>query len=127
MSKEDLTPEILADYIVEAMLEHKACDIVKIDLRKIENPITDFFIICHGNSNTHVNAISDNVERDVRKKCKDRPWKVEGKDNSEWVLMDYVKVVCHVFQRPVREFYNLEDLWSDGEVTRYEESVTDSF
>jgi ribosome-associated protein len=101
--------------INESMLEKKAEDILILNLGKIENAITQYFVICTGNSNTHVNTIAQYVEFNVRAQLKDRPWKKEGFENSEWILLDYVNVVVHVFQPQARSFYRLEQLWADAE------------
>lgn len=116
MSKEltDNDSKILCDAIVEGMQENKARDIVVLDLREIDNAVCDFFVICSGDSSTQVDGISSSVVRHTRKTLQDKPWSVEGKGNSEWVLMDYVSVVAHVFYRETREFYDLEDLWADA-------------
>jgi ribosome-associated protein len=91
-----------------------------LDLREIENTVCDYFIICDGNSNTQVSAISGSIQKKVSKTLKDKPWHVEGESNAEWILIDYVNVVVHVFQRQVREFYNLEGLWGDAKITKIE-------
>lgn len=109
----EVTDLLLA--INESMLEKKAEDILILDLGKIENAITQYFVICTGNSQTHVNTIAQYIEYNVRAKLKDRPWKKEGFENAEWVLLDYVNVVVHVFQPQAREFYRLEQLWADAE------------
>jgi ribosome-associated protein len=87
-------------------------------LRDIENTVCDYFIICSGNSNTQVNAISGSVQKVVSKEIKDKPWHVEGETNAEWVLMDYVNVVVHIFQKHVRDFYDIESLWGDAKITQ---------
>lgn len=109
----EVTDLLLA--INESMLEKKAEDILILDLGKIENAITQYFVICTGNSQTHVNTIAQYIEYNVRANLKDRPWKKEGFENAEWVLLDYVNVVVHVFQPQAREFYRLEQLWADAE------------
>ena len=116
-SKEEVKFSVLVDHIVEGIEEVKGQNITILDLSAIENSVCDFFVICDGNSNTQVNAISDSIEKVVREKLGDKPWHVEGRDNSEWVLLDYVNVVAHVFQKDIREFYDLDSLWSDAEVT----------
>ncbi|MGB0176537.1 MAG: ribosome silencing factor [Owenweeksia sp.] len=116
-SKEKVKFSVLVDHIVEGMEEVKGHNITILDLSAIENSVCDFFVICDGTSNTQVNAISDSIEKVVREKLGDKPWHVEGRDNSEWVLLDYVNVVAHVFQKDIREFYDLDSLWSDAEVT----------
>ena len=84
--------------------------------------VCDYFIICDGTSNTQVNAIVNSIQKKVSKEIKDKPWHVEGSDNAEWVLLDYVNVVVHVFQKHVREYYNIESLWGDAKTTETETS-----
>ncbi len=119
MSKgfKDNDSKILCDTIVEGMQENKAQDIVVLDLRKISNSVCDFFVICSGESSTQVDGISASVQRYTRKQLSEKPWSVEGKTNSEWILMDYVSVVAHIFYKETRSFYDLEDLWADAERT----------
>lgn len=107
----------LCDAIVEGMQENKAKDIVVLDLREVDSAVCDFFVICSGDSSTQVDGISSSVMRYTRKELSERPWRVEGKNNSEWVLMDYVSVVAHVFYHEKREFFDLEDLWADAKRT----------
>ncbi|WP_010519857.1 ribosome silencing factor [Croceivirga radicis] len=108
--------------IIAGIEEVKGLDISLLDLRDIENTVCDYFVICNGTSNTHVNAIVSSVQKTVSKALKDKPWHVEGSDNAEWVLMDYVNVVVHVFQKHVREYYDIEGLWGDAKVTLVESS-----
>ncbi len=112
MAKSD--SEVLSDVIVEGMQENKAEDITVLDLRHIPGAVTDFFVICSGDSNTHVEGITNAVKRHVRKELKERPWNEEGKNNAIWVLLDYVDVVVHIFYKEAREFYDIEDLWADA-------------
>ena len=116
MSKdiEDNESKVLCDAIVEGMQENKAQDIVVLDLREIDSAVCDFFVICSGESTTQVEGISSTVIRHTRTELSEKPWSVEGKTNREWVLMDYVSVVAHVFYHETREFFDLEDLWSDA-------------
>ena len=116
MNKEiqDNDSQILSDAIVEGMQENKAKDIVVLDLRDIENAVCDFFVICTGESSTQVDGISSSVARHTRKVLSEKPWAIEGKNNSEWILMDYVSVVAHVFYHETRAFYDIEDLWADA-------------
>ena len=100
--------------IIDGIEDVKGNEISLLDLRKLENRISDYFIICDGNSNTQVNAIINSVTKKVSKELKDKPWGVEGTENAEWVLLDYVDVVVHVFQKEKREFYDLEGLWGDA-------------
>lgn len=111
--------EDLKDLVVELIEDKKGKDIVSLDLRKIPEAITDYFVICHGDSTTQTRAIIDHLEEEVRKKMNVRPLHVEGRSNGEWCLIDFGDVVVHVFQREKREFYQLEDLWSDALIERY--------
>ena len=104
----------LSSYIADCMENKKAEEIRIIDLKKIKNSVTDYFVLATGNSNTHVDSIADGIEAYVYKKYKERPWKKEGKDNSEWVLIDFVNVVAHIFHKEKRYHYNLDNLWGDG-------------
>ena len=106
--------EILCGAIVEGMLENKANQIVVLDLRELDGAITEFFVICSGDSDTHVDGISNSICKHVRKNLKEKPWNIEGKTNSDWVLLDYVNVVGHVFYKEKRAFYDIEELWSDA-------------
>lgn len=112
--------QLLIDKIVEAMQDTKGEDILIFDLSKIENSVAETFIICSGNSNTQVSAIAGNIEKKVRNDLQDRPWHVEGNENALWVLLDYVSVVVHVFQRETREYYDIEELWGDAKITKIE-------
>ncbi|MCH8904116.1 MAG: ribosome silencing factor [Bacteroidetes bacterium] len=102
--------------IVKAIQEKKGEDIVILDLRKIEDSVCDYFIICHADSNIQVRAIADEVTYFVKEKKKERPWHKEGYQTLEWVLLDYVDVVVHIFNKERRSFYDLEDLWSDAKI-----------
>lgn len=115
--KKDIDSERLCDAIVEGMQENKAKDIVVLDLRKISNSVCDFFVICSGESSTQVDGISTSVTRFTRKELQEKPWHIEGKTNSEWVLLDYINVVAHIFYKDARPFYDLEDLWADAKRT----------
>lgn len=117
MAKKQVSTDDLITFIIQGIEEVKGENIQLLDLRDIENTVCDYFIICSGNSNTQVNAISGSVQKLVSKQIKDKPWHVEGEGNSEWVLMDYVNVVVHVFQKHIREFYDIESLWGDAKIT----------
>lgn len=116
-NKKDKDSAILCDAIVEGMQENKAKDIVVMDLRSIENAVCDFFVICSGESSTQVEGISNSVTRHTRKTLQEKPWHIEGKTNSEWILLDYINVVAHVFYKDARPFYDIEDLWADAKRT----------
>lgn len=113
-----MTAEALSKVIVKGMEEKKASDILVMDLRNIKNTVTDFFVICSGNSDTQIDAISKSIEDEVYKAGEAPAWKVEGKANGQWILMDYVNVVAHIFLKDKREFYGLEELWGDAKTTR---------
>jgi ribosome-associated protein len=115
--KKDVDSTKLCDAIVEGMQENKAKDIVVLDLREISNSVCDYFVICSGESSTQVDGISSSVTRFTRKELKEKPWHIEGKTTSEWVLLDYVNVVAHIFYKDARPFYDLEDLWADAKRT----------
>ena len=123
MSTKNKNTDALIATIIKGIEEVKGNDIDILDLREIENTVCDYFIICNGNSNTQVNAIVGSVQKMVSKELKDKPWHIEGSDNSEWILMDYVNVVVHVFQKHIREFYDIEGLWGDAKTT----SITNDY
>lgn len=111
--------DVLTKAIVKGIQEKKGRDIISLDLKKIPNAISDVFVICSGSSTTQVEAIADSVEDVVRKSLGDKPWHKEGFENAEWILLDYVNVVVHIFQDQARMFYNLEKLWDDATVKKY--------
>lgn len=114
VKEKDVAAKILVDTIVEGIQDVKGKDIVVLDLTHLQNSVTEYFIICTGDSSTQVDGISSSVTRKTRTDLQEKPWHQEGINNSEWVLLDYVNVVVHVFYREAREFYNLEDLWADA-------------
>ncbi|MBT8178748.1 MAG: ribosome silencing factor [Eudoraea sp.] len=122
MQKRKASADELIALILHGIEEVKGLEINLLDLREIENTVCDYFIICNGTSNTHVNAIVNSIQKSVSKASKDKPWHVEGRENAEWVLLDYVNVVVHVFQQQVREFYDIEGLWGDAKMTMVEGS-----
>ncbi len=109
---------ILLDEIVHGIENVKGEDIQVLDLREIDNTPCDYFVICSGNSNTQVSAIVGSVQKNVSKLLKEKPFHTEGSDVAEWVLIDYVNVVVHVFQKQIREYYNIEELWGDAKTTQ---------
>ena len=106
----------LIEKIVDGISDVKGQNIKMIDLRKIENRICDFYIICSGSSNTHVSAILESVKKKISKSLKEKPSHTEGEENAEWILLDYINVVVHIFQEQVREFYKIEELWGDCKI-----------
>lgn len=122
MQKRKASADELIALILHGIEEVKGLEINLLDLRDIENTVCDYFIICNGTSSTHVNAIVNSIQKSVSKGINDKPWHVEGSENAEWVLLDYVNVVVHVFQKHIREFYDIEGLWGDAKVTMVESS-----
>lgn len=111
----------LVESIVKGIQEKKGGNIVVADLRGIEGTICDYFVICEGNSPTQVDAIADSVEETARIEAGEKPAKIAGLANAQWVAMDYSDVIVHIFLPDVREYYNIEDLWEDAKITRVEE------
>jgi ribosome-associated protein len=119
--KKGMSSEKLSEIIVKGMQEKKAIDIVIMDLRKVKNAVADFFVICSGNSDKQLDAIADSVDQEVYKAFSENPWHTEGKNNKEWMLLDYINVVAHVFRKDRREFYALERLWGDADIREVED------
>ena len=120
MQKKQAETDQLITQIIQGIENVKGQDIEILDLREIENTVCDYFIICNGTSNTQVNAIVNSIQKSVSKSLKEKPWHVEGSDNAEWILLDYVHVVVHVFQKHIREFYDIEGLWGDAKSVKIE-------
>ncbi len=120
---QNYTTEKLVETVIYGMLEKKASEITTIDLRNIPTAVCDYYIICHAQSNTQVEAIAESVGFEAKKQLNDLPVHIEGNQLAEWILMDYVDVVVHVFQESRRRFYNLEDLWADAEITTHKEKL----
>ena len=104
----------LAHTIKNAILEKKGENVVLLNLKKITTAVCDYFVICHGTSDTHVAAIADEIEREVKQKHHENVYQKEGSQNAQWILLDYTDVVAHVFQKEAREYYNIETLWADA-------------
>jgi len=113
--------EKLSSTIVKGMQEKKAVDIVLMDLRKVKNAVADFFVVCSGNSDKQLDAIADSIDEQVNKDLSENPWHIEGKNNKEWMILDYTNVVAHIFRKDKRSFYALEKLWGDAEITTIED------
>lgn len=118
MSKLKSTEDYLISNIILGIENVKGSDVSLLDLRDIENTFCNYFIVCTGGSNTHVKAIVSSIQKTVSKELKEKPLQTEGIDISEWVLIDYVNVVVHVFQKKIREYYNIEELWGDAKATK---------
>ena len=101
--------------IIHAIQQKKGNTIVSLDLRKIPEAVTDFFVICQASNTTQVKAISDYVEAQVKKDCGENPFRHEGHHAAQWVLVDYINVVVHIMHTDARNFYKLEEMWSDGD------------
>ncbi|GAB3859167.1 MULTISPECIES: ribosome silencing factor [Hymenobacter] len=112
--------DTLADLVVRGMQDKKASDIVVLNLKELKNAVADYFIICSANSDTQLEAVARSVEEEIEKVTGESPWQTEGRTNREWVLLDYVDVVVHVFLRDRRKFYALEELWGDANISYIE-------
>ena len=105
--------------IIHAMQEKKAERIISLDLKKIPEAVTDFFIICEATNPIQLKAIADFVEEEVKKKCGENPYKHEGRQGEQWILIDYVNVVAHIMLPETRKFYRLEEMWSDASIIEH--------
>ncbi len=111
-----LKTEKLVNKIIEALEEHKGCHIVKIDLKKINNCLCRFFVICHGTSSTHVLTLAEAVEERTREDLGEKPFHTEGERAAQWIVLDYGDVIVHIFQKEQRDYYQLEDFWADADI-----------
>ena len=109
----------LSELAIYGIQEKKGNDIVRLDLRNIFSSVSDYFVICHADSSTQVKAIANSVEEEIFKATQQEPWRKEGLEYGEWILLDYIDVVVHVFRTDKREFYGVEDLWGDAEIKFY--------
>jgi len=121
MKKRSDGADVLLKSITKGIFDKKGHDVLKIDLRKLENRIADYFVICHGTSTTQVDSICDSVEDTVRDFAGEKPLHVEGLDNCFWVLLDYGNVIVHIFLEEYRSFYSLESLWADASIEKMED------
>ncbi|WP_266204128.1 ribosome silencing factor [Pontibacter kalidii] len=119
-TKVEATSDILAELVVKGMQERKASDIVVMNLKSLKNAVSDYFVIASASSDTQLDAIATSIEEEVYKATAQNPWQTEGRINKEWVLLDYVDVVAHVFLKDKREFYALEELWGDARIEHVE-------
>ena len=115
------TSDFLTEIIIKGIQEKKGKDIVSLDLKSMQHAVTDYFIVCHGTSDTHVQAIADSVEQEVREAIGLKAWHREGVQNAEWILLDYIDVVVHIFQENIRNFYQIEKLWADAGIKKVEQ------
>jgi len=121
--KKETETEALLSSIIEGIHRKKGKEVVSLDLTKIENAVCKYFVICHGDSNTQVDALADSVMETVMETIGEKVWRKEGKSNATWVLLDYADIVVHIFQKSYRDFYKLEDLWADANMIKYEDVV----
>jgi len=110
----------LSEIAVHGMQEKKGHDIVRLDLRDLNSAVSDYFIVCNADSSTQVKAIADSVEDEIYKGTQASPWRKEGLENAEWIILDYFDVVIHIFKTEKRDFYGIEDLWGDAQTTSYQ-------
>jgi len=122
MAKKIDKTHILLENIINAIQDVKGNKIISLDLRKIDSAICKYFVICTGTSNTHVSAIESSIKKSIAEDIGEKPWHVEGNNTGEWVLMDYSDIVVHIFQKKIREFYNIEDFWGDARFINYKAS-----
>lgn len=110
----------ISELIIHGIQEKKGNDIVRLDLRNIHSSVADYFVICHAESSTQLKAIAQSVEEEVFKALKTEPWRKEGLQQAEWIIIDYVDVVVHIFKTDKREFYGIEDLWGDADMQSFQ-------
>ena len=121
LNKSNTNTESLTDLIIDGIQDIKGKNILKLDLRNIDEAPADYFIICEGQSNTQINGIAGNVAKRVKDEMKMLPLSTEGRDIANWVCIDYFDVVLHVFNEEARNFYKLEELWNDAVFTEYQD------
>lgn len=110
----------ISELAIHGIQEKKGNDIVRLDLRNLKSSVSDYFVICHADSSTQVKAIANSIEDEIYKATQQDPWRKEGLEHGEWILLDYIDVVIHVFKTDKREFYGVEDLWGDAEIKYYQ-------
>ncbi|WP_257670184.1 ribosome silencing factor [Parapedobacter tibetensis] len=110
----------LSEVVIQGMQERKGNEIVRLDLRNIHSSVSDYFVICHADSSTQVNSLAKSVEEEVYKALQQEPWRKEGLAHGEWILLDFVDVVVHIFKTDKRKYYGIEDLWGDAELEYYQ-------
>lgn len=107
--------------IIRAIQDKKGEKIISLDLRKVEEAVADFFIICEANNPQQIRAIADSVEDLVKKQTGEMPYHLEGKQTLQWVLVDYVNIVVHIMMPESRKFYKLEEMWSDAPLEEHQD------
>ncbi|RYE34463.1 MAG: ribosome silencing factor [Sphingobacteriaceae bacterium] len=119
INKNKLESALISEIAINGIQEKKGNDIVRLDLRNIRSSVSDYFVICHAESTTQVRAIAGSVEEEIYKALNQDPWRKEGFEYGEWILLDYIDVVVHIFKTDKREFYGIEELWGDAEFKSY--------
>ena len=119
INKDKLESTYISEIAINGIQEKKGNEIVRLDLRNIHSSVSDYFVICHAESTTQVRSIANSVEEEVFKALNQYPWRKEGYEHGEWILLDYIDVVVHIFKTDKREFYGIEDLWGDAEFKFY--------
>ncbi|NJO68285.1 MAG: ribosome silencing factor [Bacteroidetes bacterium] len=119
--KKKLEVDKTIECIVKGIQDKKGKEILSIDLTKLDNAVCRYFIICHGDSNTQVNAIAQSIEKFMEEDMHERVWHSQGYENAQWILLDYFDYMVHIFQKDTREFYNIESLWADGKIEHFTE------
>jgi ribosome-associated protein len=114
------SPAYISELVIHGMQEKKGNEIVRLDLRNIHSSVADYFVICHAESSTQVKAIAASIEEEVDKGLNQSPWRVEGLSHGEWIILDYIDVVVHIFKTEKRQFYGIEELWGDAEMKNYQ-------
>jgi len=109
----------ISELAIHGIQEKKGNEIVRLDLRNLNSSVTDYFVVCHADSTTQVKAIANSIEDEIFKATQTEPWRKEGLEYGEWILLDYVDVVIHVFRTDKREYYGVEELWGDAEIKYY--------
>lgn len=121
-----VSSKILSDQIIAGLQEKKGVEVLRMDLREVKGAVTDFFVICTGTSDRHCQALAESVKMMVKDEIGERPHNIEGLQKGEWILLDYISVVTHIFQKEKREFYRLEDLWGDAEFEEISDGPQDN-
>lgn len=110
----------ISEIVIQGIQEKKGSEIVRLDLRNLHSSVSDYYVVCHATSATQVKAIAQSVEEEVYKAFELSPWRKEGLQLGEWIILDYVDVVVHIFKTEKREYYGIEDLWGDAEIQSYQ-------
>lgn len=126
LTQKEAESKISVELAKELLLDFKAKNIAIVNLKKLENSVCDYFIITHGTSDRHVQGLAENLVEGMEDKQDISPWHIEGLQNKEWILIDYADIVVHIFQEEVRNFYNIEELWADAEITYYGEDTNEN-